>query len=101
VQENPLDGIDELEAGRMDDVAGLVARAQDIGRRLNAIPDYQRRLKAMRRHVFQQLRAKGLSYEEIGKLVGNMHRSRVEQIVKGMSGSRKPTPAVEADEPEE
>lgn len=78
--ENPLADIDDVTS--IDDPA---ERAREIGRRLNAIPAWNARLRQMRQDAIQQMRGQGMSWAEIGREIG-MHRNRVQQIGEGRSG---------------
>lgn len=81
--ENPLTGIDELEA-----IADPVERALEAGRRLGQIPDFQERLRQIRQRAVLELREQNLSYAEIGRQL-DLHRNRVQQIAEGRAGGGK------------
>jgi DNA-directed RNA polymerase specialized sigma24 family protein len=78
--ENPMAGIDEVEH-----IADPLERAREVGRRMEQIPAVHARLKDIRRRAVLELRARGLSYGDIGRELG-LHRNRVQQIAEGRSG---------------
>jgi DNA-directed RNA polymerase specialized sigma24 family protein len=82
--ENPLADIDQLE--QIEDPA---QRALEAGRRLNDVVDFQKRLRAIRQAAVLELRGQGMSYDQIGKALGGLHRNRVQQIAEGRSGGGK------------
>jgi CRP-like cAMP-binding protein len=90
--ENPLADIDRLE-----EIADPAERALEIGRRLTAIPAYQERLRALRQAAVLEMRAKGMTFADIGKVVG-LHRNRVQQIAEGRSAGGQGGSKVEAPE---
>jgi hypothetical protein len=90
--ENPLADIDRLE-----EIADPAERAREIGRRLAAIPDYQGKLREMRQRAVLEMRAKNMSFADIGKVVG-LHRNRVQQIAEGRSAGGQGGGKVEAAE---
>jgi hypothetical protein len=75
--ENPLENI-----GAIKKIRDPAARAVEIGKRMKAIPDYQKALREMRQEAVLELRAKGMTYSEIGTAIG-LHRNRVQQIAEG------------------
>jgi DNA-directed RNA polymerase specialized sigma24 family protein len=81
--ENPLDGIDQI-----DQIKDPAERAREVGRRLGAIPTFQARLAAIRRQAVLEMRAKGMSFAEIGAELG-LDRQRVQQISAGLPGGGK------------
>ncbi|HWB34887.1 MAG TPA: helix-turn-helix domain-containing protein [Rugosimonospora sp.] len=83
--ENPLTNIEEVEQ-----ITDPVERAREAGRRLVAIPEWQERLRKIRRAAVLELRASRYTYAEIGKELG-IHRNRVQQIAEGRTqgGSAK------------
>lgn len=78
--ENPLADIDNID--NIDDPA---ERVREIGRRLNAIPAWNTRLREMRQKAVLEMRKVGMSYAEIARETG-LHRNRVQQIAEGRSG---------------
>lgn len=72
-----MDGIERLE-----EIADPAERAREIGRRLGEIPGFQERLKVMRQNAILEMRAKGMSFAEIGAELG-MSRGRAQQISAG------------------
>jgi DNA-directed RNA polymerase specialized sigma24 family protein len=78
--ENPMAGIDALEQ-----IRDPAARALEVGRRMAEIPAVHQRLKDIRRAAVLEMRAKGMSFAEIGRELG-LHRNRVQQIAEGRSG---------------
>lgn len=76
-----MSNLDQIEA-----ITDPAERAREIGRRLGEIPKFQERLRAMRQAAVLELRAKGMSYAQIGAILGGLHRNRVQQIAEGRPG---------------
>lgn len=85
--ENPLADLDQVA-----EIADPVKRAREIGRRLGALQDYAELLRKLRQEAVLELRARNLSFGEIGRELG-LHRNRVQQIAEGRSGGKGPTKA--------
>jgi DNA-directed RNA polymerase specialized sigma24 family protein len=77
--ENPMADIDLVEQ-----IADPVERAREVGRRMEQIPVVHARLARIRREAVLQLRAKGMSYADIGREL-QLHRNRVQKIAEGRS----------------
>lgn len=75
-----MDGIERIE-----EIADPAERAREIGRRLGKIPACQERLRLMRQAAILEMRAKGMSFAEIGVEL-RMSRGRVQQISVGGKG---------------
>lgn len=71
--------IDDLEK-----IADPLERAREIGRRMALIPLAHARLRELRQAAVVELKAKGMSYADIGRELG-LHRNRVQQILEGRS----------------
>jgi DNA-directed RNA polymerase specialized sigma24 family protein len=80
--ENPMADIDLVEQ-----IADPVERAREVGRRMEQIPVVHARLARIRREAVLQLRAKGMSYADIGREL-QLHRNRVQKIAEGRSGGQ-------------
>lgn len=72
-----MDGIERVE--QIEDPA---ERARELGRRLADLPVFQTRLRELRRAAINEMRAKGMSFAEIGAEIG-LTRGRVQQISAG------------------
>lgn len=72
-----MDGIERIE-----EIEDPAERAREIGRRLGEIPAFQSRLMLMRQVAVQQMRAKGMTFADIGHELG-MSRGRAQQISAG------------------
>lgn len=72
-----MDGIERVE--QIEDPA---ERARELGRRLGELPAFQTRLRELRQAAINEMRAKGMSYAEIGAEIG-LTRARVERISSG------------------
>lgn len=71
----------------LDDVeriADPVERALEVGRRMAAIPAFHARLKAIRQAAVIEMKNTGMSYADIGRVLG-LHRNRIQQIFEGRS----------------
>jgi DNA-binding NarL/FixJ family response regulator len=92
--ENPMANLDELEQ-----IADPAERAREVGRRMAEVPIWHARLKAIRQQAVVELRARGMSFAEIGREIG-LHRNRVQQILEGRSagGRGGKTAEVESDQ---
>ncbi len=77
--DNPLADIDSVA-----EIADPAERAKEIGRRLEAIPAYQAKLRAMRQDAVLEMKGTRMSYAEIGRELG-LHRNRIQQIAEGRS----------------
>jgi len=75
--ENPLADIERIGA-----IADPAERAIEIGRVLNALPDIQAQLKAMRRAAVEQMHASGMTYEKIAERL-HVEPARAWQIGNG------------------
>lgn len=70
-------------------------RARQAGRRLAQIPAWQERLRKIRQAAVLEMKARPMSYAEIGKELDGLHRNRIQQIAEGRPGGgkgAKPTP---------
>lgn len=76
--------IDNIE--RITDPA---ERARQAGQRLGEIPAWQARLRKIRQEAVQEMKARPMSYAEIGKELGGLHRNRIQQILEGRPGGGK------------
>lgn len=81
--ENPLADIDRIKT-----IGDPAERAVAIGKVLVALPEVTTELRQMRQAAVLEMRAKGMSFGQIGETLG-IHRNRVQQIADGKaSGSR-------------
>jgi len=78
-----LDSIDVL--GQTGDAAERLKRLTDL---LNRWPDLHQEVRAMRQQAATELHDGGLSYEEIGKIIG-VSLSRARHIAKGITNPAK------------
>jgi DNA-directed RNA polymerase specialized sigma24 family protein len=89
--ENPMADLDDVEK-----IADPVERAREVGRRMAAIPELHARLKGIRRQAVVEMKARGMSFADIGRELG-LHRNRVQQIFEGRSaggqGAHRTDPA--------
>ncbi|MGN9802083.1 hypothetical protein [Micromonospora sp. L32] len=73
-------------------------RARQAGQRLGAIPAWQARLRKIRQEAVVEMKARDMSYADIGRELG-LHRNRIQQILEGRSaGGRGNKPGAEAAE---
>lgn len=70
-------------------------RAKDVGAALQAIPDLQKWLHALRQSAVQEMHDDGLSYAQIGAELG-VHRVRAHQIAEGRTTGKRAGEAEEA-----
>lgn len=86
-----LTAVDDLE--RIPDAG---ERAKALGELLAEIPGFHSKVREMRQQAVLTLRQQGLSWQEIGDLIG-VHRQRAKAISEGRSW-RKPSPADAPDD---
>ena len=68
-----------------DDEACAVAVSQALAH----WTDQQPRLRELRQQRVQALKAKGKTWEEIGRLLGGISAARAQQIAAGVSGAQR------------
>lgn len=72
------------DIAQIQQIADPAERAREIGRRLKAVPELQSQLRVLRQDAVLALKAKGMTYAQIGREIG-LHRNRVQQIAEGRS----------------
>ncbi|MFF0138520.1 hypothetical protein ACFYRN_19020 [Streptomyces sp. NPDC005227] len=79
-----------------DDEACAVA----VSQALQNWPDHQSALRQLRQQRVQALKAQGMTWQEIGRLLGGISAARAQQIAAGVSGAqrRKAEAARQAEE---
>lgn len=68
-----------------DDEACAVA----VSKALKDWPEHQVRLRKLRQRRVQALKARGLTWQEIGRLLGGITAARAQQIGAGISGAQR------------
>ncbi len=91
---NPLDNL--TAALRITDP---IERAKALTKTLDELPALNSWIRAQRQAAVNEGRALGLSYADIAARLG-LHRTRVAQIAKGVSGGSKKKDAPSPTEPE-
>lgn len=87
--------MDDIEA--VEAIADPIERAREAGKRLDAIPGWQTRLRVIRQNAVLEMRANHISLAEIGRLL-DLHRNRVQQIAEGRSAGGQGGKIKPADE---
>jgi hypothetical protein len=74
-------------------------QAKALGEVLNRIPELSAHVRRLRQQVVKDMHTEdAMSWDEIGKAIGQ-HRTRAAQIARGVpGGSKKKTPPADADE---
>ena len=75
--------IDDIEQ-----ITDPAERARQAGQRLGAIPAWQARLRKIRQEAVVEMKARDMSYADIGRELG-LHRNRIQQILEGRPGGGK------------
>lgn len=84
-------GEDRESLADIDDIEQITdpaERARQAGQRLSAIPSWQERLRKIRQAAVVEMKAKGMSYADIGREL-DLHRNRAQQIFEGRSAGGK------------
>lgn len=74
---------------QVEQIADPVERAREVGRRMAEIPVAHARLARIRREAVMELRARGMSYADIGREL-QLHRNRVQKIAEGRAPVKPP-----------
>lgn len=80
-----LEAIAALE-GIDDDAACAVA----VSKVLDDWPDHHSRLRQLRQKRVQSLKERGMTWKEIGALLGGISAARAQQIGAGLRGVKRP-----------
>lgn len=78
--------IDDLP--RVRKLADPAERAMGLSRALDAVPDFQKELRAERQAAIVEMHESGMTFAEIGERLG-LHWARASQIARGVSGGVK------------
>ena len=93
-QATPYDGVMTTPPSPFENLKHLAEegdatrRAKDVSAALQAIPDLQKWLHAIRRAAVREMHDEGYSYTEIGKELG-VHRVRAHQIAEGRTTGKR------------
>lgn len=78
--------IDDLP--RVRKLTDPAERALGLSRALDAVPAFQKEVRAERQAAINEMHDSGMTYAEIGERLG-LHWARVSQIARGVSGGAK------------
>jgi hypothetical protein len=87
-----LEAIERLERMQDDE-----ACAKAVTQVLDTWPDHHARLRELRQARVQRMRDSGMTWQQIGDVLG-VHSTRAQQIAKGLRGSKRPPKKDEAEE---